>query len=74
MKVFCCGKLIGEFQSDDELLNFMNKEGYWPNTWTLSDHGNLSFRHLPGLKYGHPEYRCDCEVEFDHETDYVIEE
>ncbi|MFP4047898.1 MAG: hypothetical protein ACLFT4_09115 [Bacteroidales bacterium] len=40
------GKFIGEFIEDDEaeyaIIQFMNKNDYWPDVWFVSDHGNVS--------------------------------
>jgi hypothetical protein len=38
------GKFIGEFDCDDSAIKaamrIMQDEGYWPNIWIVSDHGN----------------------------------
>ena len=38
------GRFLGTFPTDDAALRFvrdrMNREGYWPNVWMISDHGN----------------------------------
>lgn len=38
-------KFLGEFSSNDEALRFIRKrmkqEGFWPNIWWISDHGNF---------------------------------
>ncbi len=74
MKVFCAGRLIGEFKDDYELFSYMTRTGYYPNVFVISDHGNPHFHHMPGFKYNHLEYhQCNCEAEFDYETDYVVD-
>jgi hypothetical protein len=45
------GKYLGEFANQDEAEAFirqrMDKEQFWPNVWTCSDHGNLNLIVLP---------------------------
>jgi len=40
------GRHIGTFQTEDEayrcIRDRMEKIGYWPNVWHISDHGNIS--------------------------------
>jgi len=85
MKVWHNSKLVGEFKDDATLLKFMEKDGYWPNLFFISDHGNVHHYHLDGVKYGcsrkGPDGRygfgCQLPTEqdpFDPESDYVIED
>lgn len=77
MTVYCNHKLVGKFVDDAALNAFMARDGYWPNTWTISDHGNVHHYHLdcPGVSYPNCEKGCqlpDEENQFDEESDYVI--
>lgn len=40
------GQYVGEFDddvtADQAICERMNEKKFWPNVWTLSDHGNLS--------------------------------
>lgn len=44
------GKVIGTYQEDHEadaaIREYMEEELYYPNVWTISDHGNCSLRKL----------------------------
>lgn len=47
LSVSCAGKFIGEFSGDDDdaweaVRQWKEKNQYWPNTWFISDHGNVS--------------------------------
>ena len=46
LSVSCGGKFIGKFVEDDEAFNAVKqwklKNNYYPNTWYVSDHGNMS--------------------------------
>ena len=40
------GKFLGKFNEHDEAIHairaWMDENRFWPNVWTISDHGNVS--------------------------------
>ncbi len=55
MEAYYAGKLIADNKEsdlfDEEIVNWQNINQYWPDTWSLSDHGNIHHYHLNGVEY-----------------------
>lgn len=45
--VSVAGKHLGEYSNDEEALEalreWMDRNEFWPNIWTISDHGNVHY-------------------------------
>ena len=81
MKVYYSGNLIGTFKSDADLKSYMEKDGFSPDTVTISDHGNIHHYHLDGINYLNrhcKDCRTNCLFELDNADDlsecYIIQD
>lgn len=51
-EVFFCGKFLGKFPKSDEafaaIREAMEKAQYWPNIYSVNDHGNVTLHDSKG--------------------------
>ena len=63
-------KIIGDFDDDAGIELNMASHGWFPNTFMISDHGNVIHYHMDGIKY--VKDCCKCEDGLT-EGDWIID-